>query len=158
VPSRGPQLRRAAAALALALAGGLAGAHGDVTKQAVNTTGLRRLGDAWRAENPFRLDDAAARIGASAYNQNCARCHGLEAISGGIARSAQDRQRVRDAEGFRVGCGWRGAGPVPNRKPHAKGGPGGRGNLEQSIRFVRMDKATRGPQHLRLRQWNPARG
>lgn len=25
------------------------------------------------------------RIGASGYNQNCARCHGLEAISGGIA-------------------------------------------------------------------------
>ncbi len=24
-------------------------------------------------------------IGSSAYNQNCARCHGLEAISGGIA-------------------------------------------------------------------------
>ncbi|MNT76140.1 Quinohemoprotein alcohol dehydrogenase ADH-IIG precursor [compost metagenome] len=24
-------------------------------------------------------------IGASAYNQNCARCHGLEAKSGGIA-------------------------------------------------------------------------
>ena len=27
----------------------------------------------------------ALRIGTSAYNQNCARCHGLEAISGGIA-------------------------------------------------------------------------
>ena len=25
------------------------------------------------------------RIGSSAYNQNCARCHGLEAVSGGIA-------------------------------------------------------------------------
>ena len=24
-------------------------------------------------------------MGSSAYNQNCARCHGLEAISGGIA-------------------------------------------------------------------------
>jgi hypothetical protein len=28
---------------------------------------------------------AAIKIGTSAYNQNCARCHGLEAISGGIA-------------------------------------------------------------------------
>jgi cytochrome c-550 PedF len=27
----------------------------------------------------------AVEIGTSAYNQNCARCHGLEAISGGIA-------------------------------------------------------------------------
>jgi cytochrome c-550 PedF len=24
-------------------------------------------------------------VGTSAYNQNCARCHGLEAVSGGIA-------------------------------------------------------------------------
>ncbi|MEO1610780.1 MAG: cytochrome c-550 PedF, partial [Pseudomonadota bacterium] len=28
---------------------------------------------------------AAVEIGASGYNQNCARCHGLEAISGGLA-------------------------------------------------------------------------
>ena len=27
----------------------------------------------------------AAEIGQSAFGQNCARCHGLEAISGGIA-------------------------------------------------------------------------
>ena len=27
----------------------------------------------------------AVKIGDSAYNQNCARCHGLQAISGGIA-------------------------------------------------------------------------
>src|SRR4051812_40319703 len=60
-------------------------AHGDVTPQAVDTTGLPRLGEGWRAENPFRSNDVAVKIGNSAYNQNCARCHGLEAISGGIA-------------------------------------------------------------------------
>jgi cytochrome c-550 PedF len=60
-------------------------AHGDVTPQAVDTTGLPKLGDEWRAENPFRTNDVAVKIGTSAYNQNCARCHGLEAISGGIA-------------------------------------------------------------------------
>ena len=27
----------------------------------------------------------AIKVGTSAYNQNCARCHGLEAISGGIS-------------------------------------------------------------------------
>ena len=60
-------------------------AHGDVTPQAVDTAGLPALGPEWRAENPFRTHEQAIKIGTSAYNQNCARCHGLEAISGGIA-------------------------------------------------------------------------
>ena len=60
-------------------------AHGDVTPQAVDTTGLPALGQEWRPENPFRANERAVKIGTSAYNQNCARCHGLEAISGGIA-------------------------------------------------------------------------
>ncbi len=75
---------RLAAALA-ALATTAALAHGDVTPQAVDTKELPSLGEQWRAENPFRKNEAAIRIGTSAYNQNCARCHGLEAISGGIA-------------------------------------------------------------------------
>ena len=78
-------LRNALAALGLAGAAGLALAHGDVTPQAVDTKELPTLGEAWRGENPFRGNDIAVRIGTSAYNQNCARCHGLEAISGGIA-------------------------------------------------------------------------
>jgi cytochrome c-550 PedF len=74
----------AAALLALvAWTGALA--HGDVVPQAVDTTSLPALGEAWREENPFRSHEAAIRVGSSAYNQNCARCHGLEAISGGIA-------------------------------------------------------------------------
>ena len=60
-------------------------AHGDVTPQPVDTSALTPLGADWRAENPFRSNDQAVRIGTSAYNQNCARCHGLEAVSGGIA-------------------------------------------------------------------------
>src|SRR5262245_40713438 len=63
----------------------LALAHGDVTPQAVDTSELPKLGEDWRAENPFRNNDVAIKIGTSAYTQNCARCHGLEAISGGIA-------------------------------------------------------------------------
>jgi len=43
------------------------------------------LGKEWRAENPYRGNASAVKIGTSAYNQNCARCHGIEAISGGIA-------------------------------------------------------------------------
>lgn len=76
---------RGVAAVVLSGAALAALAHGDVTPQAVDTKGLPALGEAWRAENPYRKNDLAIRIGSSAYNQNCARCHGLEAISGGIA-------------------------------------------------------------------------
>lgn len=60
-------------------------AHGDVTPQAVDTSDLPDIGEAWLEENPYTGHARAIEIGASAYNQNCARCHGLEAISGGIA-------------------------------------------------------------------------
>ncbi|NLD15830.1 MAG: cytochrome c-550 PedF [Gammaproteobacteria bacterium] len=65
-------------------------AHGDVVPQGANTDGLAPLGEEWLDENPYRVADAdmkslAIQIGSSAYNQNCARCHGLEAMSGGIA-------------------------------------------------------------------------
>lgn len=68
-----------------AVAAALAWAHGDVTPQAVDTTSLPRVGEAWLAENPYRGKEAALKVGTSAYGQNCARCHGLEAISGGVA-------------------------------------------------------------------------
>lgn len=60
-------------------------AHGDVTPQPVDTEGLEKLGEEWRKENPYRANEKALEIGASGYNQNCARCHGLEVISGGMA-------------------------------------------------------------------------
>lgn len=60
-------------------------AHGDVTPQPVDTSDLPDIGEAWRETNPYSGNARAIEIGTSAYNQNCARCHGLEAISGGIA-------------------------------------------------------------------------
>lgn len=63
-------------------------AHGDVTPQAVDTTSLPDIeggNDAWAAKNPYSGNARAIEIGTSAYAQNCARCHGLQAISGGIA-------------------------------------------------------------------------
>ena len=60
-------------------------AHGDVVPQAVDTKGLKNLGDDWQASNPYRKNKTAISIGDSAFNQNCARCHGLGGISGGIA-------------------------------------------------------------------------
>jgi len=75
-----------AAVAAVLMAGiGLAYAHGDVTPQPINTDGLPKLGAEFLAANPFRGNPRAIEIGKSGYNQNCARCHGLEAISGGIA-------------------------------------------------------------------------
>lgn len=72
-------------ALLLAVVAIQAQAHGDVTPQAVDTTGLKPVGKEWLAANPYRKNETAIHIGASAFNQNCARCHGLGAISGGIA-------------------------------------------------------------------------
>lgn len=79
------QFAAIATTLILATGASLAFAHGDVTPQAVDTTGLKNLGADWQKSNPYRKDKTAIRIGDSAFNQNCARCHGLGAISGGIA-------------------------------------------------------------------------
>jgi len=73
------------ATLALGATAQSAFAHGDVTPQAVDTTGLKNLGADFLPSNPYRKDKTAISIGDSAYNQNCARCHGLGGISGGIA-------------------------------------------------------------------------
>lgn len=80
------------AAVALAGLATMAFAHGDVAPQPVNTDALPDVGEEWLTENPYRAaaagDDVwakAVEIGDSAFNQNCARCHGLGAVSGGLA-------------------------------------------------------------------------
>ena len=65
-------------------------AHGDVAPQPVNTDALPDVGEEWLTENPYRdqgeeVWQAAIEIGDSGYNQNCARCHGLGGVSGGLA-------------------------------------------------------------------------
>ncbi|MEO1292801.1 MAG: cytochrome c-550 PedF [Pseudomonadota bacterium] len=66
--------------------------HGDVAPQPVDTAALPDVGEDWLDENPYRVEAVgedvwakAVEIGASGYNQNCARCHGLEGVSGGLA-------------------------------------------------------------------------
>jgi cytochrome c-550 PedF len=59
--------------------------HGDVQPQPVDTTGLEKLGEEWKTVNPYGTNKLAIEIGSGAYNQNCARCHGLEGKSGGLA-------------------------------------------------------------------------
>lgn len=77
-------------AIGLSLAATMALAHGDVAPQPVNTDALPDAGEEWLTENPYRdqgeeVWKTAIEIGDSGYNQNCARCHGLGAVSGGLA-------------------------------------------------------------------------
>ncbi len=91
-----PSLRHLVASLLItsaAVVSPFVHAHGDVTPQSVDTKSLPQLGDQWREENPYRGNKEAIRIGTSAYAQNCARCHGLEAISGGIAPDLRQLDR-----------------------------------------------------------------
>lgn len=78
------------AGLALCATAGLALAHGDVQPAPFSTEGLPELGEEWLLENPYRdmgedIFRLAIDIGDSGYNQNCARCHGLGGVSGGLA-------------------------------------------------------------------------
>lgn len=103
----GPK-RPAAAAVLAALALALSAPalpHGDVVPQAVDASKLPQLGDEWRETNPYRGDPeaepVAVEIGASGYNQNCARCHGLQGVSGGIAPDLRELKPVaRDDEWY----------------------------------------------------------
>lgn len=92
---------RALPALALIL--GLAApvavfAHGDVQPQAVDTTGLDPLGKDWKDKNPYLGNKLAIQIGSSGYNQNCARCHGLEVVSGGLAPDLRFLEKGREGD------------------------------------------------------------
>ncbi|EIJ43384.1 cytochrome c, mono- and diheme variants family [Beggiatoa alba B18LD] len=83
-------------------------AHGDVTPQKIDITGLKTIKEInpdlpegeWLTANPYRNNESTTRaveIGKLAYGQNCAMCHGLEVVSGGIAPDL--RRLTHDAEG-----------------------------------------------------------
>ncbi len=59
--------------------------HGDVVPQPIDTKGLKPLGKEWLETNPYVGNKKAIEIGEHGYEENCARCHGLEVVSGGIA-------------------------------------------------------------------------
>lgn len=106
----GPRLRLLAVAAALCASGSAlsvlaAGLPLDI--EPVNTEGLPELPEEWLTENPYRADKVgvdvwqkAVDIGASGFNQNCARCHGLGAVSGGLAPD------VRYLEAAEYGDEW----------------------------------------------------
>jgi cytochrome c-550 PedF len=71
--------------LALLATSILAFGHGSVTPQAIDTKELKQLGEKWLEKNPYEGDQKAIALGKYAYSENCARCHGLDGVSGGIA-------------------------------------------------------------------------
>jgi cytochrome c-550 PedF len=72
--------------------------HGDVQPHAISTEGLKPLGDTWLSENPYRGNPLAIKIGESGYSQNCARCHGLGAVSGGFSPDLRHLPRGADGD------------------------------------------------------------
>ncbi len=69
-------------------------AHGDVTPQPIDITGLEPLKDSdtvFADKNPYSGNPRAIEIGKHAFAQNCARCHGIDAISGGIAPDLREK-------------------------------------------------------------------
>jgi len=97
-------------------------AHGDAAPQPVDTTGLEPLGDSWRETNPYRGNELALKIGTSGFNQNCARCHGLEAVSGGIAPDLRYLDKGADGDQwflYRIRNGYQQNGLT--KMPHFEG-------------------------------------
>ncbi len=95
---RSASLALSACALLALLAPAVGRPHGDVNPQPVDTKGLDPLGERWAEENPYRGNAVAIRIGKSAYNQQCARCHGLEGVSGGLAPDLRYLDKGRDGD------------------------------------------------------------
>lgn len=82
---------KAMVAAGLLATAGFAMSHGDVTPQEVDTGSLPDLGKEALTENPFREGNEhgdkhaeAVKVGKSGYAGNCAVCHGIEAMSGGL--------------------------------------------------------------------------
>lgn len=86
--------------LGCALGAGAALAHGDGAPQPVDTTGLEPLGNDWRPTNPYRGNAKAIEIGSKGYNSNCARCHGLDVKSGGMAPDLRALEPTDEADGW----------------------------------------------------------
>lgn len=72
----------------------------------VDASRLPALGATWLAANPYRgqpVADAAVAIGHDAYNQACARCHGLDASTNAapapdLRNLNRSCRRIADAE------------------------------------------------------------
>jgi len=98
----------AVALLAGSLVASIVHAHGDVAPQAVDVSTLKPLGEKLLDENPYRGDKEAIRVGDSAYGQNCARCHGLQGISGGMSPDLRKMDIDKETDKFYLAITLRG--------------------------------------------------
>ncbi|GAC1624190.1 MAG: cytochrome c-550 PedF [Nevskia sp.] len=89
----------ASLSLLAAAAGSVAFAHGDVNPQPVDVKGLPPL-KGEQASNPYAGNAKAIEIGSHAFGQNCARCHGLGAVSGGIAPDLRYLPTDKDTDAY----------------------------------------------------------
>ena len=94
---------KAFATAALLGTAGLVMTHGNVTPQAVDTGDLPVLSTGLLLENPFReggshgdANALAVQIGESAYAGNCAACHGIRAMSGGLTPDLRELEEWDD--------------------------------------------------------------
>ncbi len=86
---------------AIAVFAGAAGAQSDAP---YNVQDVPALGTEWKPANPYRGNAEMARAGGVAYHQNCARCHGVDAVASGtggmpapdLRRLARFCRRIQD--------------------------------------------------------------
>lgn len=119
---------KAIVAAGMLAAAGLAMSHGDVTPQEVDTGDLPDLGKEALMENPFREGnehgdkrDEAVKVGKSGYAGNCAVCHGIEAMSGGMTPDLRELEEWDDE--YFIGRVMNGTG---------RGMPSFKNNLDQT--------------------------
>jgi cytochrome c-550 PedF len=66
----------------------------------LDRSSLAPLGEVWRDGNPYRGNAQAIGVGKSAFNQSCARCHGVDASAVGGAPAPDLRQLNRYCRGI----------------------------------------------------------
>jgi cytochrome c-550 PedF len=84
--------------LGLLLVGGNAFAHGDAAPQPVDVSTLPPLGEEWLETNPYSGQEEVIKVGKAAYTSNCARCHGLGAVSGGISPDLRELEEGEEGD------------------------------------------------------------
>lgn len=82
----------------LMLIAGKSFAHGDAAPQPIDVSTLPPLGEEWLEVNPYAGNEEAIKVGKAGYNSNCARCHGLGAVSGGISPDLRELEDGEDGD------------------------------------------------------------
>jgi len=73
-------------------------AHGDAQPQPIDVSTLPPLGEEWLETNPYSGNEEAIKVGKAGYNSNCARCHGLGAVSGGISPDLRELEEGEEGD------------------------------------------------------------